>query len=337
MTRHHVADDEFELSDPSRLPKKPVVSVFMLAYNHGAYLAEAIEGVLKQETDFPIELLIGEDCSTDDTREIALRYQRERPDVIRVITANSNIGGWKNYRRLLVASRGDFLAHHDGDDYWLPGKLQRQIALLRKNPDCVAVYTNALTVTEGGNLVGFFNDVGDQRIDLAAMLRRGNFLNTSSMVFRAASRDSVLDIDGPFLDYRVHLRLARSGFLMQLAAPLTVYRINSRGSMVSRSNDLVRIFYWEAILDVPRDLVTDDDFAHGIADFLRRVAFRSLRMQRWALVREWIPLVFAASPYGTIKTMFLVIAAIFRSVWIEVIGKHRRGPDGRHVTVLYRR
>ena len=71
-----------ETSDPASLPVKPVVSVIMLAFNHGACLAEAIQGVASQQTDFPIELVIGEDCSPANTRELALEHQRRLPHLI---------------------------------------------------------------------------------------------------------------------------------------------------------------------------------------------------------------------------------------------------------------
>ena len=143
MATDKVIGGEIEISDPSRLPEKPVVSVFMLTYNHGPYLAEAIDGVLKQQTDFPIELLIGEDCSTDNTREIALRYQRANPDVIRVIISTTNVGAGENRLRLTRAIRGEFIALCEGDDYWTdPAKLQRQVDYLRAHADVGAVHSD---------------------------------------------------------------------------------------------------------------------------------------------------------------------------------------------------
>lgn len=135
--------DLIEISDAERLPLKPVLSVLMLAYNHGPYLADSIEGVLMQKTDFPIELLIGEDCSSDDTREIALRYQREHPHLIRVITSDRNVGMHENFRRIIEASHGEFLALCEGDDYWHhPRKLQLQIEFMRENPQCGFIHTD---------------------------------------------------------------------------------------------------------------------------------------------------------------------------------------------------
>ena len=79
-----------KFSDPAVLSKNPLVSGKMITYNHEPYIAQAIEGVLIQETGFPIELVIGEDCLTDGTREIVFDYQRKYPDIIRVVTSEKN-------------------------------------------------------------------------------------------------------------------------------------------------------------------------------------------------------------------------------------------------------
>ncbi|MDX2479601.1 MAG: glycosyltransferase [Desulfuromusa sp.] len=126
--------DWIEVSDTARLPSIPLVSVQMLAYNHGSYIAEAIEGVVSQIVDFPIELIIGEDCSDDTTREIVFSYQKRFPHMIRVLYSNHNVGFMENYRRVLLASNGEFIAACEGDDFWVSKtKLAQQIAILSKN------------------------------------------------------------------------------------------------------------------------------------------------------------------------------------------------------------
>ena len=85
--------------EPSSV-KEPLVSVKMITYNHASYIGQAIEGVVGQKTTFPFELVIGEDCSTDGTREIVFEYQKKFPDIIRVITSDKNVGGKKNSRRV---------------------------------------------------------------------------------------------------------------------------------------------------------------------------------------------------------------------------------------------
>jgi glycosyltransferase involved in cell wall biosynthesis len=309
----------------------------MLAYNHGPYLAQAIDSVLAQKADMPIELLIGEDCSTDNTRDIALRYQRNNPDVIRLFTASRNVGSTLNHRRILLAARGEYFAYLDGDDSWIEGKLLRQINYLREHPRCAAVFTNALTVDKDNNGIGIFNDVGNQQFDLGALLRRGNFLNNSSVVYYATARAALLDIQAPSIDYRGHLLLARTGPVAQLSEPLVVYRIGSINSMVTQGNDRVRQLYWEAIMSVPRELITDSDLAFGIADFMRRVLFRSLRTRKIELLKEWAPRAFAASPYGVIHTALLMLHSVARIACKEVFGKIHKRSDQHSGRVLYRR
>ncbi len=130
-----------EISDPAVLSKTPLVSIKMITYNHEQYIAQAIEGVLLQETEFPIELVIGEDCSTDRTREIILEYQKQHPDVIRVITSEHNVGMKRNNWRTIGACRGAYMAFCEGDDYWTDrNKLQKQVEWLEANRDCSAVF-----------------------------------------------------------------------------------------------------------------------------------------------------------------------------------------------------
>jgi len=130
-----------EISDPAVMSKQPMVSVRMTTYNHEPYIARAIEGVLMQKTSFPIELIIGEDCSVDHTRDIVLEYQRRHPDVIRVVLWGKNVGMRANGRKVRELQRGKYIAWCEGDDYWThPKKLQMQVDIMEENPDVGLVY-----------------------------------------------------------------------------------------------------------------------------------------------------------------------------------------------------
>ena len=85
-------DDAIEISEKQSLPESPTVSVCMLAYKHEQYIAQAIEGVLAQQCDFPVELVIGEDCSPDNTRDVANEYEQAHPGLVRIITSEHNVG-----------------------------------------------------------------------------------------------------------------------------------------------------------------------------------------------------------------------------------------------------
>jgi glycosyltransferase involved in cell wall biosynthesis len=131
-----------EISDPAAMNKHPLVSVHMITFNHEPYIARAIEGVLMQEADFPIELIVGEDCSTDGTREIVLEYQKKHPETIRVIASVRNVGPSLNELRVDGACRGKYVAFCEGDDYWHhPFKLQKQVAYLESHPEVGLVFS----------------------------------------------------------------------------------------------------------------------------------------------------------------------------------------------------
>ncbi len=135
-------DKVIEISDAQALPARPLVSVVMLAYRHEPFLSDAIEGVLLQQTDFPIELIIAEDCSPDRTVDIAKRYQREHPSLIRIITSGCNVGMMANFARAIDACRGEFIALCEGDDYWHSSdKLRRQVEVCRADPAVHLVHT----------------------------------------------------------------------------------------------------------------------------------------------------------------------------------------------------
>lgn len=143
-----------ETSDPARLPEAPVVSVLMITYNHERYLGQAVAGIVSQQADFPFELVIGEDCSTDGTRARVMDLQREYPHLIRVVHSARNVGANRNFQRVLERCRGEFVAVCEGDDFWRdPRKLQRQVDYLRAHPGHVLSYHDANVVNHEGQPV----------------------------------------------------------------------------------------------------------------------------------------------------------------------------------------
>lgn len=184
--------EEFDVASPEVMNIKPVVSILMTTYNHEPYIVEAIEGVLKQMTDFPIELILGEDCSTDRTREIELDYQRRYPERIRIVYSSRNIGAYKNFTRMHDRVRGEFVAFCEGDDFWHdPMKLQKQVDFLRANPDysMVASDYDWLVLTAG--VWRRIKNYGSRRFgaipqgDVSSYLPTRMFVKTCAMMVRA--------------------------------------------------------------------------------------------------------------------------------------------------------
>jgi glycosyltransferase involved in cell wall biosynthesis len=121
----------------------PLISVFITTYNHEPYIARAIDSVLEQKTKYSFELVIGEDCSTDQTRQIVMKYQGKYPNIIRVVTSNENVGRHKNLLRTMATCQGKYLAFCDGDDYWHDSKkLEKQCKYLETHPECGLVHSD---------------------------------------------------------------------------------------------------------------------------------------------------------------------------------------------------
>ncbi len=119
------------------------VNICMITYNHQDYIVKAIEGVLNQRTNFTIQLIIGEDFSTDNTRKICEDYAAKYPEKIKLVPADKNVGMMKNYLRTIKECDGKYVAYIEGDDYWTDTlKLQKQIDFLEANPDYSACFHN---------------------------------------------------------------------------------------------------------------------------------------------------------------------------------------------------
>jgi glycosyltransferase involved in cell wall biosynthesis len=226
--------------DESKLAKKPVISVLMPTYLHGAFLAEAIEGVVMQQIDEPIELIIGEDCSPDNSRDVAISYQKKYPHIIKVVTGSRNIGGYENVNRMVYESRGDFLANCDGDDYWCdPSKLRRQLEVFRTRPNCSLVFHAAIATDINRNMRhsrmghNFFSRLisADEII-----LGDGGLMPTASILVK---REVMIDLPtwwkaAPIGDYPMALRAAAMGQVAYINRVMSIYRINVPHSWTSR-------------------------------------------------------------------------------------------------------
>ncbi|MDR2836304.1 MAG: glycosyltransferase [Bacteroidales bacterium] len=109
----------------------PLVSVAIITYNHEKYISETIESILMQRTNFQLEIVIGEDCSTDNTSKICLEYQKKYPDTIKLLSCNENRGFRQNTFNTFSNCKGEYIAFLEGDDFWTDeNKLQKQVDVL---------------------------------------------------------------------------------------------------------------------------------------------------------------------------------------------------------------
>ena len=163
------------------------VSVLMITYNHGNYIAQAVNSVLMQETNFDYELVIGEDCSTDNTCEILVGLAARYPEKIKLLNTEKNLGPNQNFVRTFKACKGQYISLLEGDDFWtVPHKLQKQADFLDNHPDCVVCFSNTAVVSEdGGATLKLAERPGQKEISTIEDLVQQNFSVTCSVMFRS--------------------------------------------------------------------------------------------------------------------------------------------------------
>ncbi|MCU0344718.1 MAG: glycosyltransferase [Ignavibacterium sp.] len=221
------------------LTKEPVISVLVLAYNHEKFIAQTIQGILNQKTDIGYELIIGEDCSTDNTRAVVSEYSLRYPEKIRVIESNQNVGMHNNFLRTLFACRGKYICICEGDDYWdNPDKLTIQYQFMESNPDYVLVCGNHKRYIQNTGMFepGNSKSIKDHDVDFDRLIRY-NCITTATIMFRNVLKQSDFTKDFYTIiscDWFMYMRLLKHGKMRYLNQQFAVYRIND-GSINGRT------------------------------------------------------------------------------------------------------
>lgn len=222
------------------------LSVAIQTYNHEKFIAQAIDSVLVQKTDFDFEILVGEDDSSDGTREIVKSYKEKFPDKIRLflndrkdeIYIDGEATGRWNFVNLINNAKGDYIAWLDGDDYWTsPYKLQKQLDFLDNNPDCTICFHNVEVCYEDkNNSPCLYCNMTNEIFRLDDILCK-NFIPSSSSMFRARLFQKFPDwfYSVPVGDWPLHILNAMHGNIGYINEILGVYRIHSGGVWASRS------------------------------------------------------------------------------------------------------
>lgn len=321
---------------------QPLVSVKMVTYNHAPFIVQAIEGVLQQITTFPFELVIGEDCSTDGTRETVFEYQNKYPDIIRVVTSDENVGMKRNGLRVLKACRGKYLAFCEGDDYWQsPHKLQKQADYLDSHPECGLLFTECdIYLQRAGEVIRDVNHgIGfrsPRHLNIEQIIgEEGKAIKTCTVMGRKALMEQVIDGDpslhqsGKFLmgDAQLFAELSLISKVSYYPENLATYRIHDESA--TRSRDPVKAARF-AKNAVEMKLYLCDK--HGLPESLRRnvelarlnasllLAFfeknaalaKEVRQKKRTLTfKEWL-LYYGA--YNSILNHLLCLSALCRNV-----------------------
>lgn len=175
-----------QLSESNLMQNTPLVSVFVCTYNQENYIEQTLDSFLMQECNFDFEIVIGEDCSKDNTLKICIDYQNRFPDKIKLLNREKNLGLIENFFEGLGHCTGKYIATCGGDDYWTDStKLQKQVEFLEKNPDYVIAYHDSIMVDEHNVLIKN-SEVGieNQRDFSSDELQKGAFISARTICFR---------------------------------------------------------------------------------------------------------------------------------------------------------
>jgi glycosyltransferase involved in cell wall biosynthesis len=222
--------------------KVPMISVFMITYNHEKYIHQALDSVLVQKTTYNYEIVIGEDASTDNTRKILLEYQALYPERIRLILHEKNVGAMTNQYMTLQACRGKYIAILEGDDFWVDThKLQKQASLMEQDSSVVLCGGQAHILWPGQTMgaIGEYPLEIKTEYDFTDVVLANPF-STCTVMFRP---HPMLDLqkehlDSPVGDWLIYILIGlnnQSVRYIEVKNVLSCYRIHDQGIFTSLS------------------------------------------------------------------------------------------------------
>ncbi len=221
-----------------KLIQNPFLSVVIITYNQEKYIQQCVESILNQVTEYAFEIIIGEDCGTDSTRDICIEYQKKFPEKIKLLVQESNKGLIKNYHDVLSLCRGKYIAQCAGDDYWIDNKkLQKQVNFLEINTDYVLSHTNGYRLYKSRiESWGDFNAEGDVK----EIFKYGCLIRACTVVITSRNLEKYFEliknceskIQEDWALFAIYSTLGKFHYLEDFTA---IYRFNSN-SVTNRKN-----------------------------------------------------------------------------------------------------
>ena len=250
--------------------RQPVVSVVMITYGHENYIKKAIEGVLMQKTDFPVELIIANDASPDNTHQIIQSYLNNSYENTTIVyhKHEENIGMMNNFGFAYNQTKGKYIALCEGDDYWTdPLKLQKQVDFLENNPEYTVCVHHVLELKNEAKLhESVFNLSYNSDITIGKLAEANQF-HTASVVYRKIfDQLPAWIMECPIGDYPMHLVHAEKGKVHCIAENMAVYRIGS--GIWSTETKANRYLMMAKTLNLILENIKDGRIQKGVQDNL---------------------------------------------------------------------
>lgn len=203
---------------------KPKVTVCVMTYNQEDYIEQCLRSIVEQETTFIFEIIVGDDCSTDRTREKILAIVKSYPNIVVPLFQKKNSGGKDNYLAIHRAARGEYVCHIDGDDWISQGKLAAQVKFLDENLGCPLV-AHRMTLWNSEKVTGITRS-NPTWIGLPYLLRHHPAFLNSSIMYRREEVGGVFSNDFFFIDFYVYVTAALRGDIGFIDSSYGNYREN---------------------------------------------------------------------------------------------------------------
>ena len=231
------------------MEKNCKVTVICTAYNQESYITSALEGFILQQTDFPFEVLVHDDASTDGTAAIIRRYAAKYPDLIRPILQTENqfskIGFNGLYHGLIQQAKGEYIAFCEGDDFWTaPDKLQKDCDYLDAHPECGLVWSQSKVKIEDrvqdrpSNHLPYPICGPNRESDFRQMLLE-NHVDTLTVCCRKHLLDGFYDLTKnqhwKLLDKAMWLYISRQAEIHRREEVTAVYRVLNNSAMARQT------------------------------------------------------------------------------------------------------
>lgn len=205
-----------------------MLSVVVLTYNHEKFIENTLNSILSQRHNYNYEIIIGDDCSTDNTKLIIQQYVDKHPNIIKPIYNKKNLGLITNYFNVINNVKGKYVMQCAGDDYWLPEKVKRQITFMEENQNVSMIYGNSKGLKDGEFTI---NKYGSSRDSFYDLILKGNCISAPTVCFR---RDILIDyineikpLDKQWIieDYPLWLFFLKKGNCVYINETYSVYRV----------------------------------------------------------------------------------------------------------------